>query len=184
MHIYSSMRAIAKIGPMGCPSIVNGDTAARCYDYDRCYCSCCYCCCDDCRHCRVVAPMIAQLAEGLARMQVVSGSNPRLGELGVSPPRRRRRPACACVFAVPASLTTTASLAPTRLRHLITSLPHNSSLLEGRVEKTTKNNIPSLWRDKASGLQSTTQGTQSGPSRNSNILSLLLRLDVCRIYYY
>ena len=45
------------------------------------------------------------------------------------------RPACACLFAVPASLATTASPAPTRLRYLITSLPHSSSLLDGRVKE-------------------------------------------------
>ena len=34
---------------------------------------------------------------------------------------RPRRPACACLLTVPSSLTTIASLARTRLRHLITS---------------------------------------------------------------
>ena len=75
----------------------------------------------------------------------------------------RCRPACACLFAVPASLATTASPAPTRLRYLITSLPHNSSLLDGRVNK--QKSIPSLWRDKhpeMKGLQSTSQCTPSG----------------------
>ena len=35
--------------------------------------------------------------------------------------RRISKPFCACLFAVPASLTTIASLARTRLRHLMTS---------------------------------------------------------------
>ena len=39
------------------------------------------------------------------------------------------------------SSATTASPAPTRLRYFITSLPHNSSLLDGRVNKKQQNSI-------------------------------------------
>ena len=49
------------------------------------------------------------------------------------------------LFAVPASATA-ASPAPTRLRYLITSLPHNSSLLDGRVNNKKPTSSP--WRDK------------------------------------
>ena len=67
-----------------------------------------------------------------------------------------------CLFAVPASLATTTSPAPMRLRYLITSLPHNSSLLDGRVRRKRSplqaSGGRSTLQSRASGLPSTAQG--------------------------